>query len=115
MLKLLSKNMGQQMQRNIKKNMKKCASFHRGMANLAFTKPPLLQESRLTCGKCSDTGYIYITFSWQVFIFPILQSPHDVALIFRTCQLHTAWELLHENGGSEHQAVGPAGHSAAVT
>ena len=27
---------------------------------------------------------IYITCSWQVFIIPILQSPHDVALIFRT-------------------------------
>ena len=32
--------------------------------------------------KCSDTSYIYITCSWQVFVFPILQSPHDVALIF---------------------------------
>ena len=38
-------------------------------------------------------------------MFPILQSPHDVALIFRTCQLHTAWELLHENGGNERQAA----------
>ena len=54
--------------------------------------------------KCSDTGYIYITCSWQVFVFPILQSPHDVALIFRTCQLHTAWELLHDIGGNERQA-----------
>ena len=34
-------------------------------------------------------------------MFPILQSPHDVALIFRTCQLHTTWEVLHEYGGSE--------------
>ena len=50
---------------------------------------------------------IYITCSWQVFVFPILQSPHNVALIFRTCQLHTAWELLHENGGSERQAARP--------
>ena len=48
---------------------------------------------------------IYITCSCQVFVFPILQSPHDVALIFRTCQLHTAWELLHENGGNERQAA----------
>ena len=47
---------------------------------------------------------IFIACSWQVSIIPILQSPHDVALIFRTCHLHTAWELLHENGGSEHQA-----------
>ena len=31
--------------------------------------------------------------------------PHDVALIFRTCQLHTAWELLHENGGNKRQAA----------
>ena len=28
-----------------------------------------------------------------------------MALIFRTCQLHTAWELLHENGGNERQAA----------
>ena len=34
-------------------------------------------------------------------MFPILQSPHDVALIFRKCQLHTTWEFLLENGGSE--------------
>ena len=38
-------------------------------------------------------------------MFSFLQSPHDVALIFRTCQLHTAWELLHENGGNERQAA----------
>ena len=37
-------------------------------------------------------------------MFSILQSPHDVALIFRTCQLHTALEFLHGNGGSEHPA-----------
>ena len=37
----------------------------------------------------------------EVFVFPILQSPHDVAMIFRTCQLHTGWELLHENYGNE--------------
>ena len=37
----------------------------------------------------------------EVFVFPILQSPHDVALIFRTCPLHTAWEFPQENGGSE--------------
>ena len=48
---------------------------------------------------------IYITCSWQVFVYPILQSPHGVTLIFRTCQLHTAWELLNENGGSERQAA----------
>ena len=48
---------------------------------------------------------IYITCSCQVFVFPILHSPHDVALIFRTCQLYTAWELLHENGGNERQAA----------
>ena len=34
-------------------------------------------------------------------MFPILQSPHELALIFRTCQHHTAWEFPHENGGSE--------------
>ena len=48
---------------------------------------------------------IYITCSWQVFVFPILQSPPDVAQIFWTCQLHTAWQLLHNNGGIEHPAV----------
>ena len=48
---------------------------------------------------------IYITCSCQVFVFPILQSPPDMALNFRTCQLHTAWELLHENGGNERQAA----------
>ena len=48
---------------------------------------------------------IYITCSCQVFMFPILQSPPDMALNFWTCQLHTAWELLHENGGNERQAA----------
>ena len=48
---------------------------------------------------------IYKTCGWQVFVFPILQSPHDVVLIFRTCQPHTAWKLLHENGGNERQAA----------
>ena len=48
---------------------------------------------------------IYITCSWQVFMFPILQSPPDVAQIFWTCQLHTAWQLLHDYGGSEQPAV----------
>ena len=38
-------------------------------------------------------------------MFPILQSPHDVALIFQTCKLHTAWEFLHGNGGSERPAA----------
>ena len=38
-------------------------------------------------------------------MFPILQSQHGVALILWTCQLHTAWELLHGNVGSEHQAA----------
>ena len=37
----------------------------------------------------------------NLFVFPILQSPHDVTLIFRICHLHTAWEFLHGNGGSE--------------
>ena len=41
----------------------------------------------------------------KVFVFPILQSPHDVALIFWTGQLHTAWEFLHGNGGSERPAA----------
>ena len=41
----------------------------------------------------------------KVFMSPILNSPHDMALIFRTYQLHTAWELLHENGGNERQAA----------
>ena len=35
----------------------------------------------------------------------MLQSPPDVALIFRTYQLHTAWELLYENGSRERQAA----------
>ena len=48
---------------------------------------------------------IYITCSWQGFVFPILQSSPDVAQIFWTCQLHTTWQLLHHNGGSEHPAV----------
>ena len=38
-------------------------------------------------------------------MFPILQSHCDVALIFRKCQLHTAWEFLHENDGSERPAA----------
>ena len=38
-------------------------------------------------------------------MFPILMSPQHVALIFQTCQLHTVWELLHENGGSERPAA----------
>ena len=38
-------------------------------------------------------------------MFPILQSPPNERLFFRTCQLHTAWELLHENGGNERQAA----------
>ena len=53
----------------------------------------------------------------EVFMFTILQSLHDVALIFRTCQLHTAWKLLHENGGNERQAghgAGGGGHSEAI-
>ena len=44
---------------------------------------------------------ICIALVAEVFVFPNLQSPHDAALIFRTCQLHNAWEFLHENGGSE--------------
>ena len=38
-------------------------------------------------------------------MFPIFQSPPNVAQIFWICQLHTAWQLLHDNGGSEHPAV----------
>ena len=48
---------------------------------------------------------IRIPLVGKVFVFSILQSPHDVALILRTCQFHTAWELLHENGGNERQAL----------
>ena len=48
---------------------------------------------------------IYIPLEGKVFVFPILQYPHDVALIFRTCQIHTAWEILHENGGNELQVA----------
>jgi hypothetical protein len=48
---------------------------------------------------------IYITCSWQVFVFPILQSPPDVAQIFWTCQLHALWQLLKKNGGREHPAI----------
>ena len=48
---------------------------------------------------------ICIPLVGKVLAFPILQSPRDVALIFRTCQLHTAWELLHGNGGSERPAA----------
>ena len=49
---------------------------------------------------------ICIVLVAEVFVFPILQSPHDVALFFRTCQLHTAGEFLHDNGGSERQQPG---------
>ena len=48
---------------------------------------------------------ICIPLVGEVFVFPILQSPPDERLFFRTCQLHTAWELLHENGGNERQAA----------
>ena len=47
-------------------------------------------------------GYICIALVGEVFGFPILMSPPDVAQIFRTCQLGTAWQLLKENGGSEY-------------
>ena len=50
-------------------------------------------------------GYLYIALVVKVFVFPILQYPHDVPLIFWTCQLHTAWDFLHGNGGSERQAA----------
>ena len=50
-------------------------------------------------------GYIGIALVGEVFGFPILQSPPDVAQVFRTCQLHTAWQLLKENSGSEHPAA----------
>ena len=45
---------------------------------------------------------ICIPLVGEVIVFPILQSPPDERLIFRKCQLHTAWEFLHYNGGSEH-------------
>ena len=48
---------------------------------------------------------ICIALVANVFVFPILQSPHDVALIFQTCQLPTDWEFLHGNGGSERPAA----------
>ena len=54
-------------------------------------------------GKYRNTGYV--TFSLQVFVFPILQSPSDVAQILWICQLHTARQLLLDNGGSEHPVV----------
>ena len=38
---------------------------------------------------------ICIPLVGEVIVFPILQSPPDERLIFRTCQLHTAWEFLH--------------------
>ena len=48
---------------------------------------------------------ICIALVAEVFLFPILQSPHDVALILPTCQLHAAWEFLHDNGGNERPAA----------
>ena len=48
---------------------------------------------------------IYIPCSWQVFVFSILQSSHYVALIFRTCQLHTVLGFLQKRGGSERPAA----------
>ena len=36
---------------------------------------------------------------------PLGLCPFLVALIFRTCQLHTVWEFLHKNGGSERPAA----------
>ena len=56
----------------------------------AFALPPLIGFKA-----------ICIPLVAEVFVFPTFQSPHDVALIFRTCQLHTSWEFQHENGGSE--------------
>ena len=50
-------------------------------------------------------GYICTALVGEVFGFPIVQSPPDVAQIFWTCQLHTAWQLLKENGDSEHPAA----------
>ena len=52
-----------------------------------------------------DSGYICIALVGEVFGFLILQSPPDVAQIFRTFQLHTAGQLLKGNGGSEHPAA----------
>ena len=48
---------------------------------------------------------ICIALAAEVYMFPILRSPYDVALIFRTCQLHTAWQFLHEISGSEHPST----------
>ena len=48
---------------------------------------------------------VWVILFWVLVWFSILQSPHNVALIFRTCQLHTAWELLTENGSNERQAA----------
>ena len=65
----------------------------------------LLISSKLPLPKCSDTGHIYMTCSWQVIVFPILVSPLCMERIFWTCRVYSAWELLHQNGGSERPAA----------
>ena len=72
------------------------------------TLPPQAEEFLKTRGQGGPIGFKAINniaLVAEVFVFPLLQSPHDVARIFRTCQLHTAWDFLHENGGSERQAA----------
>ena len=51
---------------------------------------PILMSNRQVLADWIQ-GYICIALVGEVFGFPILQSPPDVAQIFRTCQLHTAW------------------------
>ena len=79
-----------------------CGKFHRIggappelFSNIKYDAPEELIGFKAIC----------IPLVGEVFVFPILQSPPDMALNFRTCQLHTAWELLHENGGNERQAA----------
>ena len=38
-------------------------------------------------------------------MFPILKSPPDETQYFRTCRVHTAWELVQKNGGNERPAA----------
>ena len=38
----------------------------------------------------------------KVLLFLIHVSPLDVPWYFWTCRVHTAWEFLHKNGGSDH-------------
>ena len=89
---------------------------------LASTKvghPPNLAALNRPSSRCCDTliGFksICIALVAKVIVFPMLQLPHDVAMIFWTCQLHTAWEFLHENGGSECPAAWHAFVSQSLT